>query len=170
MPDQTKKRAPRTTWIVLALVAALILFFILDCSGILFPVMNPSGSFRHGFEKDFGIKAPTALNFTHAPRVATRDPAYFYEATIAPSDIPSVLLTLTTASKSCGYTLSDGRDEKRFSLGGPEPDWYTPDKYPDIQKLLIALPNGSASAPSASAYWFFFSHSANKCWVYWFST
>ncbi|HVS72663.1 MAG TPA: hypothetical protein VHQ47_15515 [Phycisphaerae bacterium] len=141
-----------------------ILFIVLDCSGLLFPVVGKQASLVNGITHDLGITVPASLHVEHAARLATRDPAYFYACSIDPADIPAFVALLKAASY---YDESASQSDKRFSME-KTPAWYDPGSAPDVSTIKFDIP--AKGDLSASGYWFFLSPSAHKVWVYWFST
>jgi hypothetical protein len=168
MTEKPGKRKLRTTVGLLAVVAIVVGFFTLTCSGLLFPVVGKQSSLTWGIAHDLGVARPTSLTVGHAARLATRDPAYFYECTIDPADIPPFVGALTAEARRRGYDMEDSERDKRFSMEPHrQPAWYNPDTAADLQRLKIFIRRPDHID---HGYWFFFSPAAHKLWVYWFST
>jgi hypothetical protein len=147
----------------------MVLLFVLFCSGLNFPVIGKQGSFEGSVQKDFGIGVPASLRVVNAARQAYRDPAYFYECDVAPVDGAAFLAAIERAA---GLRKYDARPEivGNYRLMGPSPPaWFKPESSPDCVKLGVSLP-GSGTDEAASGYWFYFSPSRGKLFVWWYST
>jgi len=166
---QPSERKPRTTrrW-VLGIFGGIFLLIVFFCSGLNFPVLGPQRSFATAIHDDFRLTLPPSLKVTHAARCASRDPAYFYDCDIAPADIPLFKKQLEDAAQTAGYKLADHDSDTRFSFGPPPPSWYIPGTLTDRQAMVVRIENSSRG--TSTGYWFFFSASTGKIYVFWYAT
>ncbi|MCL2648449.1 MAG: hypothetical protein FWD61_15810 [Phycisphaerales bacterium] len=171
-PNPRQPRFPRGARITLGCFGTIVLLFILFCSGLNFPVIFPHASFAHGIDKDFNVTIPPSLKVLHAARLAMRDPAYYYECQLPPAEVRPFMQQIEAAAKTVPLLIEKAEDRfcfqpqplNRFSYGPTPPAWYNPASLPDRQEFFIRLTNDSAG------YWFFFSPSTGKIYVFWYET
>jgi hypothetical protein len=153
-------------WLWFAFGGLVLTVFILDCSGLLFPVIGKQASLVNGLKRDLGVTAPSSLKVVQAVRQATRDPAYCYGCDISPGDIAAFRAELVASGGRVGNTLRLDSEDRRIAIGR-SPDWFRPYDHPDIERIEIGYHEPSGSY---AAYWFFLSSADRKVYVYWFST
>ena len=164
--SHTKKTRSRRNLIIRVLGLGLVALIILNCSGLNIPVIGKQSSLVGGVQRDIGVTLPSSLHVIRAARLALRDPAYYYECEIPAADIPGMIDSLSKAAARNRFHVSTDLD-RRFSFGDP-PAWFSPGSGPDVQQLKIDSPNSENK--SAAGYWFVFSPTSGKVWVFWYTT
>ena len=144
-------RPMRTLLKIGGILGPILLLFILFCSGLNIPVIAPQSSFARSIREDFNVELPASLKVVRAARCAMRDPAYHYECDMPATEVLPFMQRL-------GFNADRVSEERRFSFGPPPPAWYTPASLPDRQSHITAR------------YWFFFSPSTGKIFVFWYAT
>lgn len=141
-------------------VGLVVIFFLMCCSGLLFPIRHATEALDADLKRDVGVGLPTGATVARAVRVATNDPARYYELRV-PSE--AVMPFITAIRTARGVTVQE-YDEAKWSPRGPAPAWWKPAAMPNVRRMDVGV-----SQPQ-SGYVFFYSPSSATVLVFWFET
>ena len=162
-----KKGSRKTAILCGAFGLCFLLLIILNCSGLLFPLPSAQGNLKRGVKDSFGVTLPASAKVLKGVYVAEMDKSEFFMVQMDPADVLPFSAALEAASVPRGYIINN-RDP-RFEIGVGGPSWYTPGLIPDLVAQRISIPRTS-SGRSSTGYWFFFSPSTGRAFVYWYMT
>lgn len=167
-PSPSRPSRIRRMWPTLAVVGFIFACFILCCSGLNIPVINPQSNLRSMLKEDFDVSLPPSLRVLHAARTAMRDPAKHFVCEINPMEFDSLRIALNAAAARLQYDAYDPTTENRVSFGPPPPEWYDVDKFPTRVGMTYFIK--PPKHYSGTGYWFFFVPATNKLYIFWWST
>ena len=156
-PTQRRKRK-RIAWVVF--VIGLGLCVLLNCSGMIFPILSAKRDLRSRLQRSLSIELPPSARIERAARVALLDPLRFYLVNLSASDHD----TLQARVQSRGQeTTLETKDMQGFT-GGPRPDWWHPELLPKPTRYFhIDTSEGSGD----QSFHFIFSNSDDHVYIWW---
>lgn len=117
-------------WLPLLSLAAVGLFFLLNCSGLHFPIWNPKGRLNDRLTKDAGLLLPVEAKVTHGIREAYRDPSEYYVIEMSVADAAAFMAEVRVVGQELTGTQAD---PKAGTISIPE--WWTPQVLPGVRAL-----------------------------------
>ena len=133
----------------------VLAFIVLNCSGLVFPLRGAQVRLEQRFLANFGVGLPVGAKVIKGARVAERDWSEFYWVEMTPADVVTWAAALEAATKK---TIEDRSPYTQFAAGNPGPDWYQPQKLPDMKVLKMYH------------CWVFYSLTSGRVFIYWFTT
>lgn len=141
-------------------IGLVIVYFLLCWSGLLFPIRHPTEGLDAALKRDLGVGLPTGATVVKATRVATRDPARYYELQLPAGSVMPFVAAIHSASR----VKVEEHEGTRWSPHGPAPTWWTPATLPDGQRIDVHVPEPQGG------YVLFYSPSSPTVLVFWFET
>jgi len=131
----------------------VVVFIVLNCSGLIFPLRDARGDLEQRLMAQFGKGVPAGAKVIKGARVAERDWSEFYWVEMTPADVGTWAAALEAASKE---KIEDGSPTTQF-VAGREPEWYQPQKLPDLKVLKM------------DRFWMFYSPTSGRVFFYCFT-
>jgi hypothetical protein len=151
------------------IILLLVTVFILNCSGLAFPLWGARRNLERSFSNDFAVALPTSAVVEKAVYVAQMDKSEFFLVRMPVPDLEGWIAALKTSAQKNHYDIEDLSVDKRHFIGMHGPAWYVPQSLPDEEGLKVHLPPNTARS-SDTGYWLFYSRKTGQVFIYWYTT
>jgi hypothetical protein len=140
--------------------------FLMCCSGIQFPFINPKASLNRHLSDDFATTLPNSTVVEQSYWVGSRDPENVFKLQLSPSEIAPFIERLRAAAKSRNIKEDIPPNLTHFGPLYQTPPWWNNPALSDALALEFFIMDPQTNSP-ASHYRFLYSPSTGKTYVVW---
>jgi hypothetical protein len=121
---------PRSRFWPLILLAVVVLYFLYNCSGIVFPMWNPGDDLKSVLSRDLRLQLPASARVPHGAREAQLDDTRYFVIEMTTADAAAFIPKVEAMA-------GEASDHNVQLLTKRCPDWWQPKVLPNVKVLDV---------------------------------